>query len=57
VAVLHASLKARGYEPSDLRVTFYDMKEFELEGPDGGRLWFGRQTAETPTVRREDSPA
>jgi len=57
VAVLHASLKARGYEPSDLRVTFYDMKEFELEGPDGCRLWFGRQTAETPTVRREDSPA
>ena len=39
---LHADLRARGYDPSDLRVTFYDMKEFELEDPEAV-TWAGGQ--------------
>ena len=54
VVGLHTSLKTRGYKVSDLRVTIYQMKEFELEDPDGYQLWFGQETKEPPTVTEEE---
>ncbi len=49
VVALHAELKEKGYAVTDLRVTFYKMKEFELEDPDGYQLWFGQDSDEPPT--------
>ena len=51
VAGLHASLRARGVAATDLRVTVYGMKEFEVRDPDDYWLWFGQETDEPPTVR------
>lgn len=48
---LHAEFKARGVSVTDLRVTAYGMKEFEVRDPDHHWLWFGQPTQETPTVR------
>jgi catechol 2,3-dioxygenase-like lactoylglutathione lyase family enzyme len=50
VAALHATWRASGVPVSDLRVTDYGMKEFELRDPDGYWLWFGQDTAEPPAV-------
>jgi catechol 2,3-dioxygenase-like lactoylglutathione lyase family enzyme len=50
VASLHATWKTAGLAVTDLRVTIYGMKEFELRDPDGYWLWFGEDTDETPTV-------
>jgi uncharacterized glyoxalase superfamily protein PhnB len=49
VVDLHATLKSKGFAVSDLRVTVYEMKEFELEDPDGYQLWFGQATNDPPT--------
>ena len=35
--------------PTELRVTYYGMQEFELRDPDGYWLWFGEDTDEPPT--------
>lgn len=51
VAALHATYKAKGVNVSDLRVAFYQMKEFTVEDPDGYQLWFGQETNEAPTAR------
>ncbi|MGE5510863.1 MAG: bleomycin resistance protein [Bacteroidota bacterium] len=51
VAALHLAWKQKGLPVTDLRVTVYGMKEFELRDPDGYWLWFGQGTAEPPTVR------
>lgn len=48
---LHRRWRAEGIPVSDLRVTVYGMKEFELRDPDGHWLWFGEATDEAPTVR------
>ena len=50
VVALHAGWKAAGLDVTDLRVTIYGMKEFELRDPDGYWLWFGQDTDEAPTV-------
>lgn len=50
VAALHAAWTAKGLPVTDLRVTTYCMKEFELRDPDGYWLWFGQETKEAPTV-------
>lgn len=55
VVALHTSLRERGYQVSELRVTFYQMKEFELEDPDGYQLWFGQETNEPPTPCEHES--
>jgi catechol 2,3-dioxygenase-like lactoylglutathione lyase family enzyme len=47
---LHHEFKSRGVEVSDLRVTVYQMKEFEVRDPDGYWLWFGQDTDEPSTV-------
>jgi len=49
VVALHDVWKKSGLAVSDLRVTIYGMKEFELRDPDGYWLWFGESTTEPPT--------
>ena len=51
VVALHGQLKEAGVEVTDLRVTVYGMKEFEVRDPDGYWLWFGQESTEPPTVR------
>ena len=53
VVALHAELKGKGLEVTDLRVTVYRMKEFELRDPDDYWLWFGQETDEPPTFVEE----
>ena len=48
---LRAAWERDGLAVTDLRVTVYGMKEFELRDPDGHWLWFGQATDEAPTVR------
>lgn len=49
VEALHAQVKVKGREPSDLKVRFYGLKEFELVDPDGHVLLFGQDTDEPVT--------
>jgi catechol 2,3-dioxygenase-like lactoylglutathione lyase family enzyme len=51
VVALHAQWKGAGLPVSDLRVTDYGMKEFEVRDPDGNWLWFGQATDEPATVQ------
>jgi len=51
VVRLHESVRSKGFKCSELRITFYQMKEFDLEDPDGYQLWFGQETDEPPTPR------
>jgi uncharacterized glyoxalase superfamily protein PhnB len=38
----HALVRASGLVVADLDVTFYGMKEFRIDDPDGNRLWIGQ---------------
>lgn len=49
VVATHSQLSAEGHSVKALRVTFYGMKEFEMENPDGYQFWFGEETDEPPT--------
>lgn len=51
VAALHGILRGRNLKCTDLRVTVYGMKEFNMEDPDGYQIWFGQPTDEPCTVR------
>lgn len=51
VAALRDEFVARGVPVTDLRVTVYGMKEFEVRDPDDIWLWFGAPTDDAPTVR------
>ncbi|MBF2076265.1 MAG: VOC family protein [Synechococcales cyanobacterium C42_A2020_086] len=42
IEMLHARLRYKGYEVSDLGITFYGMQEFRLTDPDGYELCFGQ---------------
>src|SRR5690242_13948392 len=46
VTALHRALRQKNLAVTDLRVTVYGMKEFELRDPDGYWLWFGQDTSE-----------
>ncbi|USN98792.1 MAG: VOC family protein [Phycisphaeraceae bacterium] len=50
VVALRDELLGHGAPCSDLRVTIYGMKEFEVRDPDHIWLWFGQPTDEPPTV-------
>lgn len=50
LVALHAEFRERGVAVSELRVTIYGMKEFEVRDPDDHWLWFGQPTDEPPTV-------
>jgi len=49
VVALHASVRAKGWDATDLAVRFYGMKEFEVVDPDGHVLVFGGDTDEPVT--------
>lgn len=50
VEALHAELADKGVRVSDLRVTFYRIKEFDLRDPSGYTILIGQPTDEEPTV-------
>lgn len=56
IEALHARLLKAKFQVSELRVTFYRMKEFDLQDPDGYTLLVGQATDEPPTVLDEDAP-
>lgn len=56
IEALHAKLAKAQYPVSDLRVTFYGVKEFDLQDPDGYTLLIGQATDEPPTVVDENAP-
>jgi uncharacterized glyoxalase superfamily protein PhnB len=52
VAVMHASVAARGGHPSELeKVNWIKMRMFEIRDPDGHTLWFGQ------SYQEPDAPA
>ena len=51
VVALRDSIVGKGHAVSDLRVSFYGMKEFDMLDPSGHILWFGQETDETSTVK------
>ena len=54
VAALRSEIVARGGEPSELEnVNWIKMRMFQLEDPDGHRLWFG-QSFQEPEIERPD---
>ena len=42
VAEFHRQARSNGVEVPDLEDTFYHMREFRLDDPDGNRLWIGQ---------------
>ncbi len=56
IETLHERMKKDGRHVSDLRVTFYGMKEFDLRDPSGYTLLIGQATNEAPTVIDENAP-
>ena len=50
---LREEFAGRGVQTTDLRVTIYRMKEFEVRDPDDYWLWFGQDTDEPPTECEE----
>ena len=47
IAKYHEHVRRNGVTIDDLSETFYGMKEFRLDDPDGNRLWIG-QDAPSP---------
>ena len=41
----HKQVRKNGLPVPDLEVTFYGMKEFRIDDPDGNRLWIGQNTS------------
>ena len=50
VVALREQVIRQGSAASELRVTFYGMKEFDVLDPSGHVLWFGQETDEPQTV-------
>ena len=42
----HQRLRATGLAVPEVTVTFYGMREFRIDDPDGNRLWIGQAEAE-----------
>ena len=53
VESIYESLASKDVDLSELRVTFYGMKEFELLDPTGYTLLIGEATSESPTIEEE----
>ena len=41
----HRQIRKNGVDVPELEVSFYDMKEFRFDDPDGNRLWIGQSTS------------
>jgi len=46
VVAYHRQVRTNGLEVPDLEVTFYGMREFRIDDPDGNRLWIGQVMSE-----------
>lgn len=55
VEELYESLANRGVELSEMRITFYGMKEFDLQDPTGYTLLIGEATTESPTIQNDEA--
>ena len=55
VEEIYESLTTKDVELSELRVTFYGMKEFELRDPTGYTLLIGEATSEDPSVENDEA--
>ena len=42
----HEQVRASGVPAPDLDMTFYGMREFRIDDPDGNRLWIGQMQSE-----------
>jgi len=42
IDAFHAQARANGLDVPDLDTTFYGMREFRIDDPDGNRLWIGQ---------------
>jgi uncharacterized glyoxalase superfamily protein PhnB len=56
IEALHERLEKERRAVSELRVTFYGMKEFDLKDPAGYTVLIGQATDEAPTVVDKDVP-
>ena len=45
ISVFHARARANGLDVPELETTFYRMREFRIDDPDGNRLWIGQVEA------------
>ena len=54
VEEVYEDLLAKGLSVSALRVTFYGMKEFDVQDPTGYTLLIGLATAESPTLENDE---
>lgn len=45
IAAFHRQARENGLDVPDLDDTFYGMREFRIDDPDGNRLWIGQQAA------------
>lgn len=41
----HKRVRSNGLDAPELNVTFYGLKEFRIDDPDGNHLWIGQQTS------------
>ena len=55
VEPLYETLVTKDVEISELRVTFYGMKEFELRDPTGYTLLIGEATTEAPSIESDET--
>ncbi len=44
IVAYHRQVRENGLAVPELEVTFYGMKEFRIDDPDGNRLWIGQNT-------------
>lgn len=42
----HRQLRAQGLVIPELETSFYGMREFRMQDPDGNRLWIGESTSD-----------
>ncbi len=56
VEALHERLTGEGRAVSELRVTFYGMKEFDMRDPSGYTVLVGQETGDPPTVIDASAP-
>jgi catechol 2,3-dioxygenase-like lactoylglutathione lyase family enzyme len=47
IAGYHRQVRANGVPVPDLDLTFYGMREFRIDDPDGNRLWIGQEAQDT----------
>ena len=46
ISAYHRQVRANGVTVPDLETTFYGMREFRIDDPDGNRLWIGQSAGE-----------